>query len=175
MRSPGMSLLAPSSSLPPFFHLRLPADLFGSLYLSLHVPVCVCCQAGVCCFSPLFCKIPNLISIFVSSCFANPASFLLIYVIGLSQCKIRLSSQPGSEWTSKLKPWPWCILPPAESDFFLFTICCREGGKGEKKKRSGAQRNVCSYLALEKLQSSLRVDNIKLKILRCKKNIFVEH
>lgn len=146
MRSPGMSLLAPSSSLPPFFHLRLPADLFGSLYLSLHVPVCVCCQAGVCCFSPLFCKIPNLISIFVSSCFANPASLLLIYVIGLSQCKIRLSSQPGSEWTSKLKPWPWCILPPAESDFFSLPSAAGKGERG--KKRNAVVHSETSALIL---------------------------
>lgn len=129
--------------------------------------LCLLCQTGRCGSSLLFCKIPNLISIFVSSCFANPAAFSRIYLIRLSVCKIVLPNQPGSGWTSKLKPWPRCILPQAESDF-LFTICCRGEEREERRNTRQDWKTPGSYLALEKQWRLLRVDDMKLHILWCK-------
>lgn len=116
---------------------------------NLSVSACVCCQTRLCGSGLLFCKIPNLISIFASSCFANPAFFCRIYLIWLSACKGVLSNQPGSEWTSKLKPWPRCVVAAAENDF-PFTICCREEGGEEKKKTNSRQHR--EFLLLSRLK-----------------------
>lgn len=126
-----------------------PHPHFHSVWIeNLSASACVCCQTGLCGSGLLFCKIPNLISIFASSCFANPAFFCRIYLIWLSACNGVLSNQPGSEWTSKLKPWPRCVVAAAESDF-PFTICCREEEGGEEEKKTANDTgNFCSYLAL---------------------------
>lgn len=140
---------------------------------SLFFPsMCLFSGWNVCLGLP-FCKIPNLISIFVSSCFANPAFFFCIYLIRLSVCKVVPSNQPGRSGPRSLNPDPAASCPQQK----VISLYHLPQKRREKRKRKDitAQGNVCSYLALEKQCSSLRVNKIKLYILRCKRNIFVEH
>lgn len=135
-------------------NINPPPPHFHSVWIEdLSVSACVCCPTGLCGSGLLFCKIPNLISIFASSCFANPAFFRRIYLIWLSACKGVPSNQPGSEWTSKLKPWPRCVVAAAESDFpFFYHLLQRRRRKRKTNSRAEIPCALLLFLLLSRLK-----------------------